>query len=115
MNALMKKEPAVLIGLVVGLVTAVSTAVAQATTDGHVNYVTAAALGIPVVVGVLIRFGVVSPATADEIRQSVQPVANSDLHIVINGADVDVDEMATRIMQAIDDERRQGGQDGVPA
>jgi hypothetical protein len=113
MSSLMKKESAVIIGLLVGLIGAASTAVAQATVDGQVNYVTAAALVLPPALGLLIRFGVFSPATAEEIRKGAEPVANSNLHITINGQDVDVDEVATKIMQAIDGERRQRG-DGGP-
>lgn len=113
MSSLMKKEPAVIIGLLVGLIGAASTAVAQATVDGQVNYVTAAALVLPPALGLLIRFGVFSPAAVDEIRASVAPVANSNLHIVINGQEVDIDHVAERILQAIDEER--GQQPGEPA
>lgn len=102
MNALMKKEPAVIIGLAVGLLTAATTAIAQATVDGQVNYVVALVAGLPLVVGVLVRFGVFSPKSVDEIREALAPVAAADINIVVSGQVVDVDNLAKAIRDAID-------------
>lgn len=106
MGALMKKEPAVIIGLVVGLISAVTAAAAQATTGGQVNYVVAVVLALPPVCGLLVRFGVFSPATVTEIVDALKPVADAHLNIVINGTDVDIDDLATRIRAELD--RNQG-------
>lgn len=101
MGALMKKEPAVIIGLVIGLISAVTAAVAQGTVGGQVNYVVAVVAGLPLVVGVLVRFGVFSPATVAEIEDALQPIAGAQLTIVINGENVDIDELATKVSQEI--------------
>lgn len=65
---LLKTEPAVVLGVLVGIVAALAAAVTQSTHGGSVDWLTFAALAVPAVCGVVIRCGVFSPATVEQIK-----------------------------------------------
>lgn len=72
---LFKKEPAVILGLVVGAMSAITTAAAQATTTGDIDWWCFTALVIPALTGLATRFAVFSPATVEKVVTEVQEKA----------------------------------------
>lgn len=62
------REPAVLTGIAFGVVTSVATALAQAQTATGINWWSLAPALVIILLSVLIRFGVVSPARAQAIQ-----------------------------------------------
>lgn len=70
-----KKEPAVIIGILAGVLAAVATGITQATTGGHLDWVTFLAFVIPAISGVLTRFGVYSPAGVEQAIKDVAALA----------------------------------------
>lgn len=112
MTELMKKQPAMLVATIVGVCAAAGSAVAQATTNGQINWWTAAFLGLPLVTGALTRGRVFSPQTVEDIEAGLRDVetATRDVHIVVNGTPVEVSKLAKAIEQALVD-----GDDGGAA
>lgn len=83
---LLKKEPAVIIGILVGILLAIVDAVAQASNGGSIDWHTAVALAIPAIVGVLVRFGVWSPASVEAAVQAAQSVGKV-VNVTVAGTD----------------------------
>lgn len=71
---LFKKEPAVLLGILVGVLSAVATAITQATgPTGDVDWITVLALVLPIISGLITRQAVYSPDTHEKELAAARP------------------------------------------
>lgn len=84
---ILEKEPALAITGTVGLVTTALDAIYQAQ-QGQISWYVAAPLLISVALGVLVRFGVISPATHARIVQEERDAAAAAIPLVQHGSPI---------------------------
>lgn len=106
MSNLYRREPAVIVGLVLGLVAAAGTAASQATHNGRVDWLVAAIGFLPVATGIIVRSGVFSPASVNALEEELKAALAATRAVNVNVHSPELDQaikVADEVLAAIHD------------